>query len=255
MPLVNRRRPGFTLIELLVTVGVISLILSLSLPILGVARDRGRAAVAESRIRTHAQVFHMYASNNRDRWPNVAAPTDQPTWHVINGRPRGIAYYFGQMYAWHFGMVMDYYDGDLFSEVFLRAGKRHEEPYEELWNVVGADVSWYTMSASLLADPAFWNERTRRGPEQWRATRVSEVRYPSQKAILVERDTTTVSDPPSRRSHRLLTASSDGAAARRPLSEHTQPYPNADGNFPGSSPIDEGYYAHHTVDGVHGRDW
>lgn len=251
----KHRRTAFTLIELLVTIGVVAVLISILFPVLSIVRERGRHAVAESRIRSHAQIFHMYASDNQDRWPNVAEPTDQPTWHLINGRPRGIAYYFGQMYVWHYGLVMEYYDGELFSEVFLRPTSRHDAPYDELWDSEVSSISWYNMSASLLADPSFWNERTRRGPQQWRATRVSEVRAPSNKAILVERDTTTLSHPVSRRPLRLLAAGADGAAAYRPFSDYTDPYPNADGNFPGSSPIDEGYFAHHTIDGVQGRDW
>ncbi len=247
-------RAGFTLIELLVTLGVVALLLTLALPILSIARRQGLQTVAQSRIRTHAQVFHMYASNNRDQWPNVARPTDQPTWHVINGHPHGISGYFGQVYVWHYGLVMDYYDGELFSEVFLRAGKRHDAPYEELLSVYAADFSWYTMSASLLADPAFWNPRTRRGPAQWRSTRVSEVHHPSQKAILVEVDSTTVDHPPASHRHRLLSAGADGAAAHRLISDYTRPYPNGDGDFPGSTQLG-GYYGHHTIDGVHGRDW
>ena len=247
---------AFTLIELLVAMGVIAVLLALALPVLGAVRQRGQHAVSESRIRTHAQVFHAYASEHRGRWPNVAERSDEPTWYTINGRHHGIANYFDQVNVWHIALVMAYYDGDLFSETFMNAGHRRQGTYEELLDNDFAYVNWYAMSASLLADPAYWNELTRRGPEQWRGTSVGEVRFPSNKAILVEQSTISVLHPRSRHAELLLSAAADGSVARRPIADYTEPYYHGNGHFPGTGEtLGYGHYAHHTVDGVLGRDW
>lgn len=240
-------RPGFTLVELLVTMAVIGVVLALTLPVLSAAREKGRETVWQSRMRTHAQVFHVYAGDHAEAWPNVARPDDQPTWHTVGGEQRGIAFYFGQVYVWHIGLLDRYYDANLPSQSHL--GRTFRNPDDAFdWH------NDFLMSSSLLAAPAFWNPATRTGPSQWRGTRVHQVRYAGRKAILVEGLTVSLpAYPPA--STRLLSASADGAAAYRPIGAYTDPYPTGDGDFPGSSPGLTGRRALHTIDGVLGRDW
>lgn len=239
----HTRKPkrAFTLMEALVTIAVIGVLLGILLPAIVLVRERSKQSVFQSRMKTHAQIFHVYAGDNSGWWPNVAEPTSQPTWHTINGQQWGIAYYFGQRHVWHFGLAMAYYDGQVMSESFLGRTYRGNNPWD----------NDYLMSDSLLARPEYWNPRTRRGPEQWGGTRTSQVRFPGQKAILMEG--ATVFEP--YRTERLLSAGADGAASYRHRSEFTEPYPNASGPFPGAGPGSYGEPGLHTIDGVLGRDW
>ena len=59
-----RRCRAFTLIELLVVIGVIALLIGLLLPVLGNAREAGRAAVCTSNLRQLALMNDAYAVDN-----------------------------------------------------------------------------------------------------------------------------------------------------------------------------------------------
>lgn len=233
---------GFTLIETLVTISVIGVVLAIILPTLALVKERSRELLFQARMSSHAQIYHVYTGDHRDWWPNVAERSDQTTWHVVNGQSYGIAFYFGQQHVWHYGLAMAYYEGQVASEVFL--GRTYSTD-DNRWN------NDYLMSASLLARPEYWNELTRRGPEQWAGTRIHDVRFPSQKAILMEGAAVWAPDL----SDRLLGAGADGAASYRRYTEYTAPYPHGDGPFPGTMPSDIGKPGLHTIDGVLGRDW
>lgn len=235
------RGKAFTLVEIIVTIVVIGVLMSILLSTLSRVRDKSKESLYQSRIQSHARIFHIYAADHKDWWPNVAERTDQPTWHDINGQRWGIVFYFGQQHAWNYGLAMAYYDGQVASESFL--GRTYQG--------LNAGANDYLMSATLLARPDYWNPLTRRGPEQWAGNRTSDVRYPGQKAILMEG--AAVRAP--YRTDRLLSAGADGSASFRPRAEYTEPYANGDGPFPGTMPSDIGHPGLHTVDGVLGRDW
>lgn len=81
-----RALPAFTLIELLVTIAVISLLIGILAPSLGVVRDAGRSARCSSNLRQWANAVNIYASENKGFLPrrgqgikpttNLARPTD-----------------------------------------------------------------------------------------------------------------------------------------------------------------------------------
>ena len=69
-----RRPRAFTLIELLVVISIIALLISILLPALGLARERGKVAYCLSNLKQHAQATIMYLDDDEEgvlRWYTV----------------------------------------------------------------------------------------------------------------------------------------------------------------------------------------
>jgi prepilin-type N-terminal cleavage/methylation domain-containing protein/prepilin-type processing-associated H-X9-DG protein len=63
------RRRGFTLVELLVVIGIIALLISILIPVLGRARDQANKVACMSNLRQVAIGFMLYAGSNKDMCP------------------------------------------------------------------------------------------------------------------------------------------------------------------------------------------
>jgi prepilin-type processing-associated H-X9-DG protein/prepilin-type N-terminal cleavage/methylation domain-containing protein len=61
-PLPRRRTHAFTLIELLVVVAIIAVLIAILLPSLGKAREQAKRATCQTRLRSWAQAFQVYAT-------------------------------------------------------------------------------------------------------------------------------------------------------------------------------------------------
>src|SRR5262245_20366732 len=68
-----RSRRAFTLIELLVVIAVIALLAGLLLPALGKARERGRRAVCQSKLRHVAVAALVYVDDYNGHFPTFTA--------------------------------------------------------------------------------------------------------------------------------------------------------------------------------------
>ncbi len=62
-------KSAFTLIELLVVIGIIALLAGLLLPILGRAKEAGRAAACLSNLHQAGIALQLYVQDNRNRLP------------------------------------------------------------------------------------------------------------------------------------------------------------------------------------------
>jgi prepilin-type processing-associated H-X9-DG protein/prepilin-type N-terminal cleavage/methylation domain-containing protein len=65
----HREPPGFTLIEVLLVIGIISLLVALTLPLLGRSRQIAKRSVCGSNLRQIGIAITMYGSSNRDWGP------------------------------------------------------------------------------------------------------------------------------------------------------------------------------------------
>ncbi|MGF1633595.1 MAG: type II secretion system protein [Phycisphaerae bacterium] len=62
---------GFTLVELLVVIGIIALLISILLPTLGIARERGEQTQCMSNMRQIGIGLQMFSNENKGRMPKV----------------------------------------------------------------------------------------------------------------------------------------------------------------------------------------
>lgn len=82
-PSIRHRRRGFTLLEVLIVIGVIAVLISVLMPSLGNARERGRRVVCENNLRSIWFGVLAYSMSNDDRVPfiedvNAADPSADP---------------------------------------------------------------------------------------------------------------------------------------------------------------------------------
>lgn len=77
------QRRAFTLVELLVVISIISLLMSILVPVMSRARMQGRRILGISNQRTIVQAINLYAADNDGRYPESIAtvgPDDDWSW-------------------------------------------------------------------------------------------------------------------------------------------------------------------------------
>jgi hypothetical protein len=222
---------------------VIAILLSLLVPILADAKLNARAIRSSSNLRAHAGVFSAYAVDYRDAMPYVTDPAAQ--YSILRaGEYRVVAVYFEAVNLWNVALADDYYAVPHSHEMFAFPG------------VPIFSRTAYNYSQAFLADPAYWRDTTRVGPGQWRATRASEVTYPSHKSLLVDSASEQVRrpDPNAVGGSPIGVAFVDGSVRNVPVTRFRRGYSQATGwSWHGcfNSVLRFGM---HTVGGVRGRD-
>ena len=134
------------------------------------------------------------------------------------------------------------------------------EYYENIWPHPsqvrpGEMVRWnsYLLSSTIMTSPAFWNLETLTGSNQFRATRLTEVAFTSQKAIFTETSVSSFPIPHGKKEGPVRLGLADGSADGLTDAELTLPIPSGEGKYSGWH-INIGTYGMHTVDGLRGID-
>ena len=242
-----RRSSAFTLIETVLVIGIIALLVVLLLPSLVKVRQGAQDAVSLSNMRQHAGVFSMYATDWDDYSPYPVDP--RATLNVFRGGGIVVeAEYFDVTELWQVALADAYYDGAVFSDSLSHPADR----------LRGTWIT-YRMTSSYLAHPNYWVNRPDRDVSLWGGVRVTQTRYPADKAWLIEFNPLHDYLIPvglgaagaSRKGVGL--AFVDGHAERLDGPELTTPLYHGDGI------VDQGFrrlgiFGMHTPDGARGRD-
>lgn len=177
-----RSRRGLTVIELICVIAIIGILIAQLVSAFGAVRSRANDVVSMSRARSHAAVLHSYANDYDAHLPFLGL--DGADRMIVRGG--GYAFevgYFLQSQIWNVGLADLYYPGNATDEFFYppgyvlyaSEGNPSHHPIE----------SGYRLSCAFFADSRFWRRETReRGNSQWRAVRLTEVVFTSDKALL-----------------------------------------------------------------------
>jgi prepilin-type N-terminal cleavage/methylation domain-containing protein/prepilin-type processing-associated H-X9-DG protein len=73
-----KRHSAFTLVELLVVIGIIAILISILMPILGKAKDQADRVNCQSKLRQLVTAMRLYAHDYKDYLPGTRGITDPP---------------------------------------------------------------------------------------------------------------------------------------------------------------------------------
>lgn len=233
------RQPGFTLLELLITLLIIGMLVSFAAPSFMLVREKANTAKSLANIRSIGTMFASYSTDYRDTNPYFTDP--QATYTVLRSDVVDLPVrYFDATVYWNYLMASTGYADSVLNQSFMAPGSEVS---------VTPD---YRYAAAFIATQEFWKQETRTGPEQWRSTRSSAVRYPSAKGILRRLVITELGNNEVA-GNMLHVAYVDGHAAKTDREACTPGYPRGEGNWVGSTRV-TGWVIHHTLDGIFGRD-
>lgn len=250
---VRRVARAVTIVEVLVVLGVVAVLVAIVSGGLAESRSAARSARTLASLASHAQVFALYAGDYQESFPFFTDPARTDLVLSAGGVRVAPVKYFDAHNTWHLALAARYYDQSARSRVFAP------------WWVQESDTTDWPRRTSFeypcvfLAADRYWNAFTRTGPEQWGATKVSSVVFPSAKSALVEagrpRERLDVDAPRAWYDRRA--AFVDGSAALVPFARQGVGYERGDGfqfYFQGAVHFGEWPLLLHTQEGIAGRD-
>ncbi len=244
---------GFTLLETLIVLTIGSVLVVLTATTIRFARQNAKGSISLSNLRSHSQAIQMYVGDYNDTYPFFTTPGFE-TGEVHGG---GLDFprisFFDAHRVWHIALSDAYFDSNARSKIFSPP---------DFVRLDGTNWPFYTpylYACSFIAEPKYWNELTRTGPEQFGPTRASQVRYPSMKSLVIESwpYTATADNSNQLPSIPLRIANCDGSAKALSIFQRFNGYEKGDGFiFANDGAI---HYTDqppllHTIDGVLGRD-
>jgi prepilin-type N-terminal cleavage/methylation domain-containing protein len=242
---------AFTLIETIIVAAITSVLLALAVIAVRSVRERSRHAASLANLRTHAQIFAAYANDYSDCLPYFTKVGFASTTLTGGGIQLEGVSFFDAFQTWHIALTDGYYSAPAQSCVFF------PPKGPDGWGGWWPFHTSYHYPCAFIAKPAYWNETTRMGPQQYGVNRLGDVSFPSDKALIVEDAAEDdVAQPTSTATMR--TSCCDGSARERLRIDTLNGYPKGDGY----AFVEDGAVHYidvprllHTIDGVHGRDF
>ena len=180
------RRAAFSLIEVIVVVVIVSVLVAITLPVLGAVRRTSLGLKCLANLRSCTGAIDSYTIDFGDRFPYFADSTSDPAFE--NGG-------YGMSFLWqslHWPMVMDGRLGAVrFSDVrFCPADVILEEPADVIADSYPASYVYpgdYWLGEGFFTDPRLWRaDADPLDPTLYHPVSVAQVTFPSQKGLLIE---------------------------------------------------------------------
>jgi len=249
----SRRYYGaFTLIEILVSIGIIALLISITLPAIGGARDRSRELGSSVNLRSIGQLFEMYTQNSKELYPapvpGRAYPDPNPGFPLITMSHWEASNHWPDLFLEEYPWAGN-------KQMYLAPGAERDFSNQQ---VITTTFPSYRYSASFLGDPKIWSEEdfpSTEWPILEKSVRRSMVRYPSAKALMWDVEMPYIRRPLERDMYQNLLEKTPILFA----DQHVEPHIPAEAN-PGVTnwapyAAHAHAYLHNTRDGVYGRDY
>lgn len=165
---------AFTLVESILVVLIVALLIALLIPSLGHVRQIAFKTASAANIRSHAAVMATYTNDFSEANPYLTDPHAQYT--VFRGGGINLTVGYFEVHAfWNIALADSYYNGSVSNRSFGTPGH----------SATSSEIGYY-YSCSFIARPEYWDPSTRSGVGQWEVTRVHDVVFPGQKALLLD---------------------------------------------------------------------
>ncbi|HWQ28050.1 MAG TPA: type II secretion system protein [Dehalococcoidia bacterium] len=246
-------RTGWTPLEVLVVLGITGALVALLIVGVSAARQRGRDAVSASNLSQHTKAMTAYADDHREFYPYFTEVGFMSGTLTGGGVTVEGVSFFDAHCTWHIVLADSYYRTPAWSGVFYPPRFPESE---------GSGAPWttpYFYGCCFIAEPAYWDRRTRTGADQFRGNRVSHVVFPSAKALIIESwpFAARVRTPADAVQHALPVTTCDGGVRALAWDRRMGGHELGDGyHFAAEGAV---HYTDfppllHTLDGVRGRD-
>ena len=274
---ITSNRRGFTILELLLTIGILSILIGLLIPVLSSTRRRSNDALCQAEMRQLGAIITIYCNENKGTMPFPLDEDRAGNALFPDGDPIPAGYFSAVADHWWLAMKDEFNSNHLHDRLTCPNDTVSEPRTEIAAQELGVEPGSFNPPLVRTISRAFYYPAAALAADNiadqhtWeRVARLDEARFPSAKAMLVEdepfHDPFTVDDQynvsapmPSRR----MVAASDGSTQLRSIADAANPV-LISLDIPPSYPGDPQSYRsdqrmlgtfHFTRGGVLGRDW